>query len=424
MARHRSLLRPKRPRLESASSLDSFPDLMGQPTTATRPLPHNITSRLPTELYDHFFHELHASKTTLATCSLVCKAWLDHARRYLFSTVNLRSDSRRRFVSFLRDSPHIIGFIRHVRMGGGWMLEQRDEFNDMIRFLINLDNLRNIDIEAWSWSYLSPETAGVLLGGKGKIFETLAILDLTFITFPTFDTFRTVVSQFQMLRQLSLDNVTWGDEDKPESDLNTPALAPPLLSRLSICACSSQSIVRWLMDAAEVPPIRSLRMPEVLADEVSLVNDLLAAIGPSLEHLEIGFLDRNSDDAPAVASAVAQLDLSVHTRLRTLRIDQLTLYRFPSSPSSASSASDVSPCVWLVPLLESTSSPLLSELTLAVWLGEESQLDSIDWKALVAFLERGVQSASTPIPCARNRRRIGRGGPRLDFSPSARLGAW
>ncbi|KAJ6486942.1 hypothetical protein C8R45DRAFT_828508 [Mycena sanguinolenta] len=359
------------------------------------PLPLSITSRLAPELYDHVLDEFHSSKSTLSSCSLVCRAWLPICRQHLFFSVNLRPE----LVNFLRSSPHALAtvtpHIRHVGLGGGWMREQDHEFNDIILFSIALERVRKMTLETFSWTYLpvaSPATTA-LLGGQGNVFQTLMVLDLKFTHFPSFSDLRIFASQFSYLRELAFDNVTWDTKDDgPESGASQSQL-PPFLSRLeklSICACSNEPLISWLDGAdATVAPIRSLYLPEILPREATLIGKFLASLPSSLEDLELGFLGHTYDDAPTIRSVVGEIDLSFHTRLRTIRIHQLSLYQFPSPPPTPPSSPpppEISPYVWLVPFLSRIESPELSAISFDIWLGEEQQLDVIDWNAFVRVL--------------------------------------
>lgn len=87
---------------------------------------------------------------------------------------------------------------------------------------------------------------------------------------------------------------------------------------------------------------------------------------------------------------VGGIDLSLHTRLRTIRVHQLSLYQFPTTPTTPPSSpppAEISPYVWLVPFLSRIGSSELSEISFNIWLGGEQQLDLIDWHALVRVLE-------------------------------------
>ncbi|KAJ7145327.1 hypothetical protein C8R43DRAFT_926764 [Mycena crocata] len=397
---HRSArARSKKPRLDSSSRSDSPTDNLGLGASMT-PLPLSITSRLAPELYDHFLDEFHASKSTLSACSSVCKAWLTVCRHHLFFSVNLRPD----FVNFIRDSPHamatIAPHIQNVGLGGGWMREQQNEFNDIILFMITLEHVRRIHMETWSWTYLGSPATTALLGGQGNIFLTLTVLDLKFIHFPSFFVLRTLASQFPGLQELFLDNVTWDEtEADSQSDTGQPEQSPPFLSQLHylrLYACSNEPIISWLSNAvaadetAIIAPIHSLHLPEILPHEAVVVGTFLSSLASSLEHLELGFLAHNYDDAPTIRDAVGEIDLSQHSKLRVIRIHQLTLYQFPSTPPTPTSSSplaELSPYVWLVPFLARIGSSELAEITFNIWLGEERQLDLIDWNALVNVLD-------------------------------------
>ncbi|KAK7046649.1 F-box domain-containing protein [Favolaschia claudopus] len=369
---------------------------LGAPCT---PLPLSITSRLAPELYDLFLDEFHASKSTLSACSLVCRQWLPLCRHHLFFSVALQPD----FVDFLKSSSHahdtIAPHIRHVELGGGWMREKQHEFNDTMMFMITLKNVRKISLETLSWTYLEPAAESALLGGQGSVFHTVTTLHLTFIRFPSFSILTTFVSQFPRLRELAFDNITWDDMGPNQLDANPPFLFG--LEKLSICACSNEPIISWLSapDSADsiAVPIHSLHLPELLPHEATQVGKFLASLPASLENLELGFLGHIHDDAPAIRDVVGEIDLSLHTRLRTIRIHQLSLYQFPSPPATPPSSPpppELSPCIWLIPFLSRISSPMLSTISFNIWLGGEQQLDLLDWNALVKVLENPAFAAS------------------------------
>ncbi|KAJ7637147.1 hypothetical protein FB45DRAFT_742343 [Roridomyces roridus] len=353
-------------------------------------LPSAVTARLAPELYDLFIDEFRSSKFTLSNCSLVCKAWLPRCRRHLFYSATLRPD----FVNFLRSSSHatatVVPHIRSIGLGGMWMREQQDESYDIIMFMTTLEHLQRIQMETWSWSYLAPPATTALLSGPGRMFQTLRVLDLQFIQFPSFAILRTFASRFDGLQQLIFDNVTWDVVDADASQSDDP---PPFLSRLhtlKLVACSNTPILSWLSNGApSVAPIRSLNLPEILPCEASVIGPFLSSIVSSLENLELGFLAHNPEDTPALRDAIGEIDLSLHTRLRTICVHQLSLFQFPSSPSSPTTpppGADVSPYIWLVPFFARIAPTELSQITFNIWLGGESQLDLIDWTALAGVL--------------------------------------
>lgn len=272
------------------------------------------------------------------------------------------------------------------------MREQQDEFNDIILFTITLEHVRKIQMETWSWSYLAPATATTLLEGQGTIFQTLKVLDLKFIHFPSFSILRSLASQFTRLEELAFDNVTWDspadDALDPETECKDPPPILPKFQKLAVSACSNTPVVLWLSGTEESAPLRSLHLPEILPHEVSLVGKFLSTLASSLETLELGFLTHNHEDAPAIQDAVGEIDLSLHAELRTIRLHQLSLYQFPSTPPTPGSSplAETSSYLWLVPFLSRVGSSELTEITFNIWLGRERQLDSIDWNGLVKVL--------------------------------------
>lgn len=279
----------------------------------TTSLPTHITARLALELYHNILSHFHSSKPTLSRCSLVCSAWLGACRYHLFFSVNLRP----KLVQFLRGSPHasatITPYIRDVALGGGWMSEQKEEFNDVVEFMTNLENIRKLHLETWSWDYLGPVAAGTLLEAQGNRFQKLTTLDMRYISFPSFPVFRKFVSGFRLLQDLRLYNVTWEpstNSSSPKSPASVLLPSPPgSLRRLAIDSCPNMPILSWLSSddgslvterekgqpEARASPILALRLPEILPEETKLVASFLSTLGPSLEHLEVGFLAHNTD---------------------------------------------------------------------------------------------------------------------------------
>ena len=81
---------------------------------------------IPQEIYDEIIDYLHGNKADLATCGLVCRAWIPSSRYHLFSVVHIAIEQyewmmpyRRRVVQFLdllTFSEYILPFIREVRV--------------------------------------------------------------------------------------------------------------------------------------------------------------------------------------------------------------------------------------------------------------------------------------------------------------------
>lgn len=66
------------------------------------------------EITDVILDHLHADKTSLASCALVCTDWALAARHRLFSSIHLRGRDSSRFLAFLQSS-HAVQLRNHVR---------------------------------------------------------------------------------------------------------------------------------------------------------------------------------------------------------------------------------------------------------------------------------------------------------------------
>lgn len=296
----------------------------------TIPLPSHLTSRIAAELHDSIIDHLHSCKPALYSCSTVCKAWLPTCRYHLFSKVNLRPA----FVEFLRSSPHtataISPYISQVTLGGGWMREQQAEFNDVISFLLTLERVDELYLGTWSWDYVSTETTMSLLDARASLFQNLTKLAMTHIRFPSFDFLIRFISGFPVLKELSLHNIMWEAPKCPLSPLPSPSttnvqaspLLPSRLQTLNIFSSSNSPILYWVLTGGRlhaatdheqvVPALRKLVLSDILPTESHLVGSLLRTVGPSLQHLELGFLTHN-----ASPHAIQGLHILTHTSSMT-----------------------------------------------------------------------------------------------------------
>jgi hypothetical protein len=383
----------------------------------TAPLPSHLTSRIAAELHDNIIDHLHTSKHALSTCSTVCKAWLPTCRYHLFSTVNLRPD----FVEFVRGSSHaaitISPYICHVTLGGGWVREHQTEFNEVISFLLTLESVTELSLDIWSWDYITVEASTSLLDARASLFRNLTRLTMTHIRFPSFDLLIQFISGFPMLQELSLHKVTWeapgcSPSNSPSTSTLVLQTSPPLSSRLqalTVFSSSNLSILCWVSSGhtcgspeQAIPALRTLVLPDIIPTESNIVDSVLRKAGPSLQHLELGFLVSNSSPPaiqglsifprasyvcfmnPKTLDALSAIDLSYNTNLRSICMHQLILYQFPPLPTPSSSTTPItnSPYAWLIPFLSQINSPHLVEIAFNIWLSMESQLDLIDWKGL------------------------------------------
>ncbi|KAG6865439.1 hypothetical protein C0991_002515 [Blastosporella zonata] len=346
-------------------TLTTFDDAITTPTNPT----------FSQEIFDSIIDNLYSHKPTLLICSIVCKSWLPRCRYYLFSTVDLTP----KLVKFLTSSPHslntIVPYIKDAFLGGAWLPAQREEYDQVISLVLNLDGVRGLSIETWSWDFISPISKGLILNANGIIFQNITRLHLQYLRFPSFDVLATAISSFSNIEDLSFDNVTW---DQCEHQISSPILFPQL-KKLHIRSSLVQPILGWLFGSmiTTAQALHSLSLPELLSSDIHVVGHLLRTLGPSLRHFEVGFLVHNYDNQD-MRNLSDAIDFSYNRGLRTLRLHHLTLYQLPPTNHDQPLASPVS---WLVPFLSNVASSLV-ELSLYMWLSQEAHLDLIDWPAL------------------------------------------
>jgi hypothetical protein len=154
-------------------------------------------------------------------------------------------------------------------------------------------------------------------------------------------------------------------------------------------------------------------------EDADIFGVTLTTVGETLEHLEIGFLeigtwihdldDGNSDHEscecrqrpltffnPLIVrtSLVHSISLAQNKRLKTITINQVTLFQFPSpvqpntsaesspAPSSALNA----PYRWIPGLISTVKSGSVQTICFKVWLSAENQLNLLPWLDLNAIL--------------------------------------
>jgi hypothetical protein len=58
---------------------------------------------------------------------------------------------------------------------------------------------------------------------------------------------------------------------------------------LELGSCNKDSILNWLLSGDSTPAVTEFRIAAVMLEETSAIGTFLQAIGPWLEHLELGF---------------------------------------------------------------------------------------------------------------------------------------
>lgn len=84
---HRSRITAMYPKFRFAAGPQTPPKRNKSPLL--EPLPQALTSRIPTEIFEHILSQIHASseRNSLSACSLVCRSWFPKSRHLLFGSL-------------------------------------------------------------------------------------------------------------------------------------------------------------------------------------------------------------------------------------------------------------------------------------------------------------------------------------------------
>ncbi|KAF8067826.1 hypothetical protein FPV67DRAFT_1415843 [Lyophyllum atratum] len=377
----------------------------------TTPLSKELTLRIAAEVYDAIIDHLHSFKPILSSCSTVCKSWLPACRYHLFYGIDLSPELVKLLCSSAHAMETVTPYLQNVALGRALSMAQRDSFDMVVPFLLNLDNLRGLSLGTRSWSFFGETFVG-LLNAEGNLFQDVTTLRLQYLQFQSFSLLTAFVGRFPMLKDLSFDNVIWDPVESSltsvSSGFNYRTTPPRRLKTLHIRSFSLvKPILLWLFgDNGEIdsevslmPSLRSLAIPDIPASDINVVGTVLRVLGSSLHHVEVGFLTHNHDDVD-MRNLPKVMNLSHNENLRTLHIHHLTLYQFPQAervPSSiavkgSTDCLQMPPSLffWLVPFLTEISSPAILTLAFSAWLSDETCLDLIDWPAMSQVLSNPV----------------------------------
>jgi hypothetical protein len=240
-------------------------------STATGPeLPPEITDAIIDQV-----SELNVTikyrKELLGVCSLVSKSWLPRSRHYLF--VGVVIDRMRPFLGLLA-SPlcTIRPFVQVLQ------LEEESKGDELYR-LSALPALQHFSI-----SYGKFTSTRVF-----ATFQNLKILGLYQCHFGSLARLLEALSLCPSLRRIILFELKIGHCVVCDA-FNFPP--PPSLVSIVIRGTGRNSdILEWLLPKDRLPVIESVELLLVREDESLAIAKFLRALGPSLKHLELGFLD-------------------------------------------------------------------------------------------------------------------------------------
>ncbi|KAJ7076329.1 hypothetical protein B0H15DRAFT_597049 [Mycena belliarum] len=240
---------------------------------------------LPAELAELIIDQCHHIPT-VASCSLVCKAWHTRARFRLFSApvtvVGVRD-----LEAFMATLQHplctIHAYIRllAIRQSSA----EPSSLNHVIPVLVRLSNLTHFELVA----------ENVLLTAECRALFRSNFMSLRHLllrmTFPTCADAVDLVCSFPLLESLHLQ-ARWIGSSPP------PALSLPVhLHSLDLDGFMDECI-RWLLLCPPKGTISSLRLREVVEKELGVVFEYIRFVAATLEDLKLS-MDARAESEPS-----------------------------------------------------------------------------------------------------------------------------
>ncbi len=257
------------------------------------------TTVLPPELDDMIIDHLHDDPVTLGRCALVCRSWLPAVRHHSWSTIRVtaNADDLARLSSLLTESPDISAYIRNVvvvqkESQGQPSDDDLQLLNPTLSILSTLSKLTTLTLDGLCF--------GTMDGRERNAMSQISLplvkkLNISTCSFDSFGDVSRLCATFPVLSDLRFDGVWWGkwlvdhrvqeDVDEREPKDIVPQLK---LRDLDLGSCFSRDkAVDWLLKSLAHGCVEALHLPLIGAHDTRL-KDLLAFVGPSLQHLDIG----------------------------------------------------------------------------------------------------------------------------------------
>jgi hypothetical protein len=256
--------------------------------------------QLPVEITDMIIDFLFDDTHALATMSLACKAFLSSTRRHLFNTVTLRADyphrgepARARLEELKLISVSLAPVVRRLNIvmayvfGGHHEAKQLNEWiaAAMPLFLV-IRGITCLSIRSAAWLDIEPEVRNGLFGSfpqlselslhDGHFFDHAQVVD-SILQCPTIERLR--------ILDFSVENESF--------EAVSPLLGLQTLQSLEIGGqyVTFNPIINWILSMDTTPFLHTLRITCIYPDECESIAQFICALGPSLRHLTLWFMD-------------------------------------------------------------------------------------------------------------------------------------
>ena len=256
---------------------------------------------LPAELDDIILDHLHDDRDTLTKCAFVRRSWLPTIRYHKWRDLRITCDEKElhELENVFEASPEVVHFVRSVTLihqeGGPHRWCDLQVLHLALSIISHLPIVSSLILDGLWFGDASRTTKPE----RDTVLPIIQHLTVRSCTFDSFD-MHLISRAFPSLSTLHFDGVWWGrweSGNAPSTQAGRPFPPPPTLKELYLGSCYSRNkIIEWLLDESASSSIETLRLPLVGAHDTRL-GDLLAFLGPSLQHLELG--------CPSITTTVA-----------------------------------------------------------------------------------------------------------------------
>jgi len=199
-------------------------------------------------------------------------------------------------------------------------------------------------------------------------------LELDQSKFDSFRQFVNFITEFPSLELLSLTRGEW-DEDfgSPSSQVAQNFIPANLTSlKASVYSPCKRELVEWLLRCQPMPAISTLDFHDVTVNEAPAISRLMQTLGPTLQHLCLGFdINHETDDLRQT------FDLAPNTELRSICLNSCGLIS-PSIPNFATCFPSI---------LSTTASHAVEEITICLEHPTLESLELREWEVMVSLFD-------------------------------------
>ena len=342
--------------------------------------------RLPLELCHYIITFIHNDSSTLARCSLVCRAWLSATRACIFRSLVIESEGKyRRSLRTFVDHPHLARHVQELCIVGTMLVPHR-AFGELFAVTPGLPQLKSLCLQhrAFLDDHVAPHYFPCWPRGRIPGFFVNVRELVLHVVFPRPLDFVQLLRACPNLCSLHLSVMLLfvGDHDL----FSTIAVVPlPETVSLNTFTWRRSALfpLQWLCDHPKFSPrsmslawseqsaIGSAPYREEMNAVTALVQETLRKTGPNLEHLEL-CADHGQEHE------LVDYGLSHCVCLRKIKLESSFRNRSPR-------ARDLP---WIVHAIRQLSSPVLSSIEIG--LGWDTPLHPRFVAAMLADLDEAL----------------------------------